>query len=86
MASEHSRGQAGVTSELRTEPMVRSEDEGIHPIPLSRQNRPKAPVLEEIAGGTLVSEVALFRWILRRSKNTEGLWGIENKRWKRWKH
>ena len=70
MASEHSRGQAGVTSELRTEPMVRSEDEGTHPIPLSRQNLPRAPVLEEIASGTLVSEVALFRWILRWSKNT----------------
>ena len=36
----------GVTSELRLEFTVRSENESTHPIPVSRQNLPRAAVLK----------------------------------------
>ena len=46
----------GVTSELRLESTVRSENERTHPVPISRQKPPRAAVLRKTIRGTLVSE------------------------------
>lgn len=46
----------GVTSELRLESTVRSENERTYPVPISRQKLPGAAVLRKTVRGILVSE------------------------------